>query len=94
MDTRDKRASVLGLAFATLAVVLPNPDGAALSQGDRQQVAFCYRGIAASAAASITAGTGATLKVPPDDPTLEVYRVWDAATLRVLGDDPTFTIED
>lgn len=53
LDSRDKRASALGVAVATFALVLPNPDGAALNQGDRQQVAFCYRGIAASAAANL-----------------------------------------
>ena len=94
LDSQNKRASALGVAVATFALVLPNPDGAALNQGDRQQVAFAYRGIAASAAAALTAGAGATLKVPADDPTLTVYRAWDAATIRVSGDDPTFTIED
>lgn len=48
VDTRDKRASVLGLAVATFALVLPNPDGAALTQADRQQTAFSYAGIAAA----------------------------------------------
>jgi hypothetical protein len=48
LDTRDKRASALGVAVATLALVLPNPDGAALTQADRQHAAFCYSGIAAA----------------------------------------------
>ncbi len=52
LDSRDKRASTLGLAVAPFALVLPNPDGAALAQADRQQVAFCYAGIAAAAAAA------------------------------------------
>ena len=49
MDTRDKRASAIGLIYG-LALVLPNPDGLAFSQGDRMQVAFSYRGIATAAA--------------------------------------------
>jgi hypothetical protein len=48
LDTADKRASALGVAVATLALVLPTPDGLALSQGDRQHVTFSYRGIAAA----------------------------------------------
>lgn len=47
MDTRDKRASVLGLGLASL-LVLPSPG--TLDQGDRQQTTFCYRGILAAAA--------------------------------------------
>jgi hypothetical protein len=51
VDTRDKRASVLGLGLASL-LVLPSPT--ALDQGDRQQVSYSYRGIAASAPVSVT----------------------------------------
>ena len=47
LDTRNKRASALGVAVATFALVLPNPDGLTLDQGDRQQTAFVYRGILA-----------------------------------------------
>ncbi len=46
VDTRDKRASVLGLGLASL-VVLPSPG--TLDQGDRQQTACCYRGVLARA---------------------------------------------
>jgi hypothetical protein len=46
IDTRDKRASVLGLTLAAL-VLLPRPD-AAIDQGDRQQNTVCYRGILAT----------------------------------------------
>lgn len=53
-----------------------------------------FAGATQGEAVVLVAGASATMNVPPDDPTLEVYRVWDAATLRVLGDDPTFTIED
>lgn len=45
LDTRNKRASAVGLIFTALAV-LPAPD-AAVGQADRQQVAYCYAGISA-----------------------------------------------
>lgn len=48
IDTRDKRASILGLV-AGITLVLPNPDAAAETQGDRQQLAFSYPGILAGA---------------------------------------------
>ncbi len=46
LDTRQKRASGVmpNLSFRSM---LPVPDGA-LNQGDRQQTAFVYAGIAAS----------------------------------------------
>lgn len=47
MDTRNKRASALGIGLAAL-VVLPAPDGA-ISQADRQQTAYSYAGISAQA---------------------------------------------
>ena len=47
VDTQDKRASVLGLGLAAL-LVLPAPG--ALDQPDRQQLAYCYRGLQAAAA--------------------------------------------
>jgi hypothetical protein len=46
IDTRDKRASILGLGLATL-LVLPTPGGA-IDSGDRQQTTDCYRGVAAA----------------------------------------------
>lgn len=46
LDSRDRRASALACGLAFLAI-LPAPDGLALDQGDRQQTACCYRGIAA-----------------------------------------------
>lgn len=48
VDTRDKRASAIGI-IGPSRLVLPNPDGAALNAGDRQHVAFSYRGTAAGA---------------------------------------------
>jgi hypothetical protein len=46
VDTRSKRASVLGIGLAA-ALTLPLSDGA-VGQPDRQHVAFCYAGLAAS----------------------------------------------
>ena len=48
LDTRDKRASAIHVGMPWRGL-LPLPDGAALDQGDRQQVAFMYRGILAGA---------------------------------------------
>ena len=55
IDTRDKRAS------AVREGLLPFPDGAALNQGDRQEVLWQYRGILA--ARPITGGAGNDLRV-------------------------------
>ena len=56
LDTRDKRASALGIDLKWLHVY-PNPDGA-ISQLDRQQIAGKYSGIAA--AGGSTASTAVT----------------------------------
>jgi hypothetical protein len=55
VDTRSKRASVLGLGLAA-ALTLPLAD-AAVGQSDRQHVAFAYPGISAGS------------PIPPIDPT-------------------------
>lgn len=47
MNTRNKRASALGIGLAAL-VVLPVPDGT-IAQADRQQAAYSYAGISAQA---------------------------------------------
>lgn len=47
VDTRNKRASCLGIA-RTPPTVFPNPDGT-IAQPDRQHTAYCYPGITASA---------------------------------------------
>lgn len=52
IDTRDKRASVVSFSRPS-GLVMPNPDGG-LDQGDRQQTAFTYRGIAAAAPGGTT----------------------------------------
>lgn len=46
VDTRNKRASVLGLTLAAL-VVLPAPNGS-VTAPDRLHVSACYAGIAAT----------------------------------------------
>jgi hypothetical protein len=46
VDTRSRRASCLGIGLAA-ALTLPLSDGA-VTQPDRQHVAFAYPGIAAS----------------------------------------------
>lgn len=43
IDTRDKRASCIGID-GPYRFVLPNPDGAAEDSGDRKQMAYKYRG--------------------------------------------------
>ena len=53
IDTRDKRASCIGIDGA-YRFVLPNPDAGAEDQGDRQQMAFKYRGIAAAAPGGVS----------------------------------------
>lgn len=50
VDTRDKRASVLGLGLAAL-LVLPEPG--AIDQPDRQHLAYSYRGVMAGEAVII-----------------------------------------
>jgi hypothetical protein len=49
IDTQDKRASCLGVAGPG-RLALPGPDVAAEDQGDRQHLAFVYRGILAGEA--------------------------------------------
>lgn len=46
IDSRDKRASVIGHGLASLTV-WPNPDGT-LNAADRLHMAWLYRGIAAT----------------------------------------------
>lgn len=53
MNTRNKRASAIGLGLAAL-VVLPAPD-TAISLPDRQQVTACYAGLSAQVLATYDA---------------------------------------
>lgn len=52
VDTRDKRASCIGID-GPYRRLLPNPDAAAETVGDRQQLAYKYSGISSGAAASV-----------------------------------------
>jgi hypothetical protein len=51
VDTRQKRASAIGLGLAAL-LVLPAPDGT-IDQADRQQAASAYAGILAAPSVEI-----------------------------------------
>lgn len=51
VDTRSKRASVLGVA-AAIILTLPAPDGT-VGQPDQQHAALCYAGIAADSPVTI-----------------------------------------
>lgn len=53
VDTRNKRASILGLTLSAL-VILPTPDGT-IAATARLMVAACYAGIAASPAVAAAA---------------------------------------
>ncbi len=48
IDTRDRRSSVVGL-LKPYSLILPTPDASAEENPDRQQLAYSYSGIAASA---------------------------------------------
>ena len=88
LDTRDKRASALGLGLAFL-VVLPAPDGLALDQGDRQHVAARYRGIEAGAAIVLNI---CETDVVGLGPTRLVEGLGPARTVESLG--PVRTVEE
>lgn len=53
VDTRDKRFSMFSLA-RQIVPTMPNPDGSFAVQGDRQQLAWMYRGILAGLPAITT----------------------------------------
>lgn len=55
VDTRNKRASCLGIG-GPVALVETDPDGT-VAQADRQQAAYSYAGIAASAPPAVTGRT-------------------------------------
>lgn len=57
LDTRNKRASVIGLD-APYRAVYPNPDVGAEGQDDRQQIAYKYPGILAGGFVPPVAGNG------------------------------------
>ena len=65
IDTRSRRASVLGVAVA-VALTLPLADGS-VSTENRAHVAFCYAGLAGPAASADT-----VVMVPSDDVVVRV----------------------
>lgn len=65
VNTRNRRASVIGLAVAA-RLVLPAPDGA-LVQADRQQTAYSYAGILAQPLVIFVATPDWVVQVPADD---------------------------
>src|SRR3990167_6218300 len=56
VDTRSRRACVLGVANPII-LTLPEPAGA-ISQAERQHVAFCYSGILSEVVAGFTVSAG------------------------------------
>lgn len=69
VDTREKRASVIGLGRAG-RVVLPVPD-ATVGQADRAQTSWCYAGISAALVFLV--------------PILRVTRIQSRAVIRTLS---------
>jgi hypothetical protein len=69
MDTRNKRASALGIALA-FRIVFPNPDGSLAASADRQQSAYCYAGIDAASITSFDAFCDTTLVDTNEDRTM------------------------
>lgn len=61
IDSEDKRRSAL--SFSPALLILPVPDGAALSAADRKHVGFCYRGIAAGSVSTEDDHNFATLGI-------------------------------
>jgi hypothetical protein len=78
VDTRSRRASVLGIALA-VNLTLPLSDGT-VGQPDRQHVAFCYPGILASA----TPSPDTIIRVRADVIGIQVRE--DVGTIRVRPD--------
>jgi len=70
VDTRNKRASCLGLGLAAL-LVLPAPD-AAVETGDRAHVAYCYAGIDAGSPVVVVTPSSRTLTVAAQSRVLTV----------------------
>lgn len=83
MNTRDKRASVLGFGLAAL-LVLPEPG--TLDQGDRQQVAYSYRGILATELVVVEADPIAIIQMRPDVTTIAMQA---DVTVIAMRPDPT-----
>lgn len=88
VDTRNKRASCLGLELA-FRLVLPNPDGT-VDSSDRLQCSYCYAGIATAAvvdgpfslAAYIVTAPGAKARQPQHNRTLKRHATAPGADAR------------
>lgn len=61
INTRNKRASILGIGLAA-SIVYPNPSGT-IDQAARQQTAYAYPGIDAGIAFTIPSGVLTTREV-------------------------------
>lgn len=83
IDTEDKRRSA-GCHPALSVLPVPNSD---IDQGDRQQVAWMYRGIAAGVPSVATPGN--TILVLEEDRTIRVY---EDRTIAVLEEDRTIKV--
>lgn len=86
VDTRDKRASVLGIGLAAL-LVLPAPG--TIDQPDRQQLAYSYRGLLASVP---VVGVGVTFTVGAKARTFTVAA--KTRTFTVGAKSRTFTVPE
>lgn len=62
LDSRNKRASALGIALAP-GRVYPNPDGSLANQGDRQQMAYSYAGVETPEVITWTGRAGSFLPI-------------------------------
>ena len=85
VDSRNKRASVLGFGLAAL-LVMPAPDGT-IDQADRQHVAYSYPGI--------TAGTPIApdviiIAIPAEAQTIAIDA--DAQTIQVSAEAQTILV--
>ena len=85
VDTRSKRASVLGIA-AAITLTLPLSDGT-VGQPDRQHVACCYAGIEAAASTDVAATPDWTVRCAADDYTVVAWP--DDLVIRVPPSDDT-----
>lgn len=83
VDTRSKRASVLGLV-AGVALALPLADGT-VQAADRAHVSFCYAGLSAAALTEPTAEY--VIRVRPDASVIRVRP--DVSIIRVRPDSGT-----
>lgn len=90
VDTRDKRASCLGLVYPSRAA-LPYRDGA-ISQADRQHLTWVYRGITAAAPIGIARLAVTLSEVSRLDVTLSQTPRLDVTLSEVSRLDVTLTL--